>query len=374
MSVVIKEVVSKRDLIKWVRFPTKLYKKNDFFVPFLESDEYETFSPDRNPSYEFCETKLFLAYKDKKIVGRIAGLINHAYNKKWNKQAIRFTRFDFIDDYDVSKALFEEVVKWGKEREYKEIMGPIGFNDLDHEGMLVEGFDQLNMSVTFYNYPYYLDHMDKLGLVKDIDWIEYKINVPNEVNPKIKKIANYILEKGEYKVVGYTNRKKLYSDAFEAFTLIDEAYSKLYGTVPLTKKVIKQSIDSYIPLVNMKYICSVKDNEDKIVAFGIMVPSIAKALKKSNGKMLPLGIIRLLRALKGKNDTLEMFLVAVDPSLQAQGIPALLINELLGNLIENGVKYCETGPMLETNTSIHGLWKYFDKIQHKRRRCYKKEI
>ena len=374
MGVEIKEVLTKQDLWKWVRFPNKLYRESPYFVPFLENDEFETFSSNKNPAYEFCETKLFLAYQGEKIVGRIAGLINHAYNKKWNKTAIRFTRFDFIDDFAVSRALFDKVVAWGKEKGCAQIMGPIGFTDLDHEGMLVEGFDKLNMSITFYNHPYYLVHMEKLGLEKDIDWIEYKIFVPEEVSPQIKKISDALAQKGKYRVVTYTDRKLLYKEAFEAFKLIDLAYSKLYGTVPLTETIIKSTIDSYIPLVNLDYICAIKDIEDKIVGFGIMVPSIAKALKKSNGKMYPFGIVRMLGALRGKNDTLEMFLVAVNPTLQTQGLPALLIDALLKKLIQNGVKYCETGPMLETNTKIHSLWRHFEKEQHKRRRCFVKQI
>lgn len=187
MGVEIREVLTKKELWSWVRFPNKLYKDNEYFVPFLERDEFETFSADKNPAYAFCETKLFLAYKEGKIAGRIAGLINYAYNSKWDKNAIRFTRFDFIDDYEVSQALFDAVVTWGKEKNYTEIMGPIGFTDIDHEGMLVEGFDKLNMSITFYNHPYYLTHMERLGLEKDIDWIEYKITVPKDGIPKIEK-------------------------------------------------------------------------------------------------------------------------------------------------------------------------------------------
>lgn len=374
MYIEIKEVLTKKDLWKWVRFPNQLYKNSEFFVPFLEDDEFNTFSKDKNPAYDFCETKLFLAYKDKKIVGRIAGLINHAYNEKWNKNAIRFTRFDFIDDFEVSKSLFDAVVSWGREKSHSEIMGPIGFTDIDHQGMLVDGFDKLNMSITFYNFPYYIEHMEKLGLSKDIDWIEYKITIPNELDPRIGKMCERLAVRGDYSVVKYTDRKLLYKDAFEAFALIDEAYSGLYGTVPLTKEVIKDAIDAYIPLVNLKYLCAVKDSSGKIVSFAIMVPSIAKALKKSNGKLFPFGIIRLLKALKCKNDTLEMFLVAVEPSLKAHGIPALVINELLMVCVENNVKYCETGPMLETNTAIHSMWRHFEKEQHKRRRCYIKSL
>ena len=374
MNIIIKEVSTKKDLKKWIEFPNTLYEGNEYYVPFLANDEAETFSPDKNPAYAFCETRLFLAYKDNKIAGRIAGLINHAYNKKWNKNAIRYTRFDFIDDYDVSKALFETVVAWGRERGYTEIMGPIGFTDMDHEGMLVEGFEEFNMSITFYNHPYYLEHMERLGLQKDIDWIEYRINVPETFDPRFERICNHLIKKHGYQVVTYDNRKVLYTDALEAFKVIDIAFSKLYGTVPLTPEIIKHALDGYIPLVNLDYICSIKDKDGKIIGFGALVPSIAKALKKSNGKMLPFGIFRLLKALKGKNDTLEMFFVAVHPDYQVQGLPAILINTLTPKIMANGVKFCETGPMLETNAAVHSMWRHFEKRQHRRRRCYIKKI
>ena len=374
MDIIIKEVTTKKDLKKWLEFPNKLYKENEFFVPFLMSDEMETFSPNKNPAYAFCETKLFLAYKGEEIVGRIAGLINHAYNKKWDKNAVRFTRFDFIDDYEVSKALFDKVVAWGEEKGYTEIMGPIGFTDMDHEGMLIEGFEEFNLSITFYNHPYYIDHMERLGLKKDIDWFEYRINVPEALDPRFEKISNHIIKKNGYEVVTYNNRKVLYNDAFEAFKIIDVAFSKLYGTVPLTPEVIKHAIDGYIPVVNLDYVCSIKDRNGNIIGFGVLVPSIAKALKKSDGKMLPFGVFRLLKALNGKNDTLEMFFVAVHPDYQVQGLPAILISTLAKKIIENGVKYCETGPMLETNTAVHSMWRHFDKRQHRRRRCYIKAI
>ena len=375
-SVEVVEVQTKKELCKWVRFPNELYKDNESFVPFLENDEFDTFSGviEKNPAYEFCETKLFLAYKNGKPVGRIAGLINHAYNKKWNKNAIRFTRFDFIDDAEVSSALFESVVSWGKSRAYSEIMGPIGFTDMDHEGMLVEGFDELNASFTFYNYPYYQEHMEALGLKKDIDWIEYLIKVPGEPISQIERIANHLSKKCEYEIVFYNDRKTLREEVFEAFDLIDLTYSTLYGTVPLTPAVVKKTVNDYIPLVNLDYVCSIKNAEGKIIAFAAMIPSIARPLKKSNGKLFPLGIFRLLHALKEKNDRLEMLFVAVDPNLQSCGIPALIINALLAKLIKNGVKYCETGPMLETNSAVHSLWSSFEKRQHKRRRCYLKEI
>ena len=374
MALQIKEVLTKKDLLRWVRFPNELYRDNEFFVPFLENDEVDTFTKEKNPSYEFCETKLFLALRDGKVVGRIAGLINHAYNQKWGANAIRYTRFDFVDDYEVSQMLFDKVVEWGKERGFSEVTGPMGFNDTDHQGMLIEGFDQLNMSLTFYNHPYYMKHMERLGLVKSIDWIEYKIKCPEDVNERIQKLSARLLERGKYSVVTYTDRKVLYNDAFEAFQVIDEAEAVLYGTVPLTPAVIKNMIDNYIPLVHLDYICSVKDTDGKIVAFGVMVPSLAKAFKRADGKMFPFGIVHMLKALKGYNDTLEMYFVAVDPHHQMFGVPSILMDTLVRKCIQNGVQYCETGPMLETNKAVHGMWRYFEKDQHKRRRCYTKAI
>lgn len=370
MTPSIVEVKTRSQLKKWVEFPNELYKNNEYYVPFMFEDEMSYFTPQKNPAYSYCETKLFLAYHGKKIVGRIGVLINKAYNEKWDKRAIRFTRFDFIDDYDVSAALFAEVTGWAKERGLTQVNGPIGFHDMDHEGMLVEGFDQLNMSITFYNHPYYLAHMERLGLRKDIDWVEYKVYMPNKPNERIAKISDYVIKRHGFKLVTYDKRKDLISDAREAFDVIDEAFSKLYGTVPLTKEVVQKAIDDNISIVNLKYVCSIKDRDGKLVAFALMVPSIAKALKKCNGKLLPFGFIPVLNAINGKNDVLEMYFVAVKPEYQKAGLPGIIMNALVTRCIENGVTYCETGPELETNTNVQSLWKTFKVEQHKRRRCF----
>lgn len=374
MSVEVREVITKKELKKWVDFPNKLYKDVPQYVPFLFADEMGTFSKDKNPAYDFCETKLYLAYKNGELAGRIGVLINNAANEKWGGDNIRFTRFDFIDDYEVSKALFDKVIDWARERGLNKVIGPIGFTDMDHEGMLIEGFDELNMSITFYNHPYYIDHMQKLGLDKEVDWVEYQIRVPEKVDPKYEKMSEFLLKRNGYKLVEYTNRKVLIKEAYEAMKVIDEAFSKLYGTVPLTDKVIDDAIKNNISLVNLDYVCSVKDKDDNIIAFGLLVPSIAKALKKSNGRLFPFGIFRLLKALKGKNDTLEMYFIAVRPELQKKGIPAIIMNHILKNCVKNGVKICETGPELELNESVQSLWKDFDARHHKRRRCWQKSI
>lgn len=374
MSIIVKEISTRKELKKFIDFPNKMYKNNPVYVPFLMSDEIGNFNKDENPAYDFCETKLFLAYKDGKIVGRIAGLINHAANKKWGTNNIRFTRFDFIDDYDVSKALFDSVVEWGKERGYDKVIGPIGFTDMDHEGMLIEGFEELNMSITFYNHPYYIKHMEKLGLEKEVDWVEYLLTVPEKLDDKIIKMSDYLVKRGGYQLVTYTDRERLKADAFEAFKLIDTAFSVLYGTVPLTDAVIDKVIKDNVPLMNLKYICSIKDAGGEIIGFAVLCPSIAKALKKSNGRLLPFGALRMLKALKGKNDRSEMFFIAVKPEYQSKGIPAIIMSHMIKVLIENGVKYCETGPELELNEAVQSMWKNMDVRQHKRRRCYQKKI
>ena len=370
MSVEIKEVIRKTDLKKWVDFPNKLYKKVSAYVPFLFNDEVDTFTEAKNPAYAFCETKLFLAYKDGKLAGRIAGLINNAANEKWKTNTIRFTRFDFIDDYAVSEALFNKVVEWGRSRGFTSIMGPIGFTDMDHEGMLIEGFDELNMSITFYNFPYYITHMEKLGLKKEVDWIEYKVSVPEKMDEKLVKMSDFLQKRYSYELITYTDRKKLVADAYEAFKVIDVAFAKLYGTVPLTDDVINKAIADYIPLVNLKYICSIRNKEGAIVGFAVLLPSIAKALKKSNGRLFPLGILRMLKALKGKNDTLEMFFIAVKPEEQKRGLPAIIMNKMLQVCIENGVKYCETGPELEENSAVRTQWDNFDAELVRKRRLF----
>lgn len=374
MSVIVKEVKTKKELKVWATFPNKLYKKVPEFVPFLLGDEMDTFTKGKNPAYEFCDTKLFLAVKDKKIVGRIAGLINHAANEKWKTSNIRFTRFDFIDDYEVSAALINAVIEWGKASGLTTVVGPMGFTDMDHSGMLIEGYNELNMSITFYNFPYYKDHMEKLGFIKEVDWVEYQLLVSDKPNEKLKKLSAFLQRQGNYKLVTYTDRKQLFGEAFEAFKVIDVAFSKLYGTVPLTDEVINKSISDYIPLVNLDYICSVKDKDGAIVGFAVLVPSIAKALKKSNGRLLPFGLFRMLKALRGKNDTLEMFFIAVKPEYQMKGIPVIIMDYMINACVKNGVKICESGPELELNEDVQAMWKYFDVRKHKRRRCYKKDI
>lgn len=369
----IKEVLTKKDLKRFVLFPLSLYKDNPYYVPPLTIEEIDLFDPKKNPAYEFCETKLFLAIKNNKVVGRVAGLINHAYIKKVNRALIRFTRFDFIDDLEVSQALVEAVKVWGKENKMEAMMGPIGFTDIDKQGMLVEGFEEMNLSITIYNHPYYATHLEKLGFIKDADWVEYQIQVPESIDPRIERIAHLVEKRYGFHRIHIAKNKELTPYAWEAFRVINEAFAKLYGTVPLTDTIIEQKLKEYIPLVNLDYVIVIGDKNNRVIGFGLMLPSIAKALKKSKGRLFPLGIFRLMRALK-KNDILEMYFIAVRPEFQNIGVNAIIMAEAIKAAIKNKVKFAESGPELETNISVQDQWKGFNARQHRRRRCYIKTL
>ncbi len=369
----IKEVVTKRDLKKFIQFPINLYKDNPYYVPSMFIDEINLFNKKKNPAYAFSETKLFLAYKDGKIVGRIAGLINHAYIEKVNKPLMRFTRFDVIDDIEVTKALIGAVEAWAKENNLKYLMGPIGFTDIDKQGMLVEGFEELNMTLTIYNHPYYNKHLETLGFKKDADWVEYQVKLPEELDSRIKRISEVVEKRYGFKRIDIKKRKELYHYAPLAFSLINEAYEKLYGTVFLTDAIIDNAVKEYVPLVNLDYVIIIANKKDEVIGFGLSLPSYAEALKKSRGRLLPFGIFRILRALK-TNPVLELYLVAVKPEYQNMGVSSLIMAESVKAATKNNIKFAETGPELELNQSVRDLWKSFDARQHKRRRCYIYEI
>lgn len=366
----IREVTSKKDLKKFISFPIKLYKNNQYFVPAIFEDEMNNFNEKKNPAYEYAETRLFLAYKDGKIAGRVCGLINHAYNKKKGFNQIRFTRLDMIDDIDVTKALLDKVMEWGRERGLTEMIGPIGFSDLDKQGMLVDGFEEMSNWITIYNFPYYKEHLDKLGLVKDADWIEYQVFTPKEENERISRVANLIQKRYGYEVVKLKNKKEVIPYTHKAFELINEAFEPLYGVVPLTEKQIEDFIDQFVPLVNLDYLFVINNKDGELIGFGLLVPSLSQALRKSKGKLFPFGFFRVLKALK-KNDVLDMYIIAVKPEYQKKGVNALILCEGIKAAIRNGVKYSETGPELENNTGIVTQWNEFETRQHRRRRCFK---
>lgn len=365
------EVKTKKQLKQFVEFPNKLYKGNKYYCPPMASDEVNTFIPGKNPAFDFCESRQYLAYKDKKIVGRIAGIISYAHNERQNTKQIMFGRYDAIDDIEVAKALFNAVKQYGLEKGMTEMIGPHGFCDTDREGMLIDGFEEKNLSITIYNYPYYQQHMEKMGFVKDVDWVEYQLTMPKEINPKLIKIANHVQERYGYQVKKFKNTKEINKYAKEALNVVNEAFNELYAYVPLTDKMIDQYLKSYIPIINKDYIIVVVDKNDKVIGFGLMVPSLAEACRKHNGHLFPVGWISFLSALKSKrNKILEMYFVAVKKEYQATGVNALIMVESLKACFKNGIKIAETGPELELNNKVQDLWKGFDSRQHRRRRSW----
>lgn len=375
-KVLIKEVETKNELRTFVNYPNVLYKDNPCFVPALYGDDLSDWDKNKNPAFEYCEARCFLAYKDGEVAGRIGAILSHAANKKWNTKRMRFTQVDFIDDLDVSAALFDAVESWAEEKECSQVHGPLGFSDLDREGMLVEGFDQKSMFITYYNAPYYNEHLEKLGYSKDVDWIEYKISTPEqegEYTKKIHKIAERVLERKKLHIAKLKKRSEYQPYIEKVFNLVNEAYAELYGVVELNKRQVERYAKKFIPLIDPNFACFVMDEQDNMVGFGISAPSMAEALKKSGGKLFPFGWIGVLKALKSSS-VLDLFLIAVKPELQGAGINAIILDYLIGNANKRGIKYSETGPQLEINTKILSQWKLFEKVQHKRRRCYIKNL
>ena len=375
MAITIKKVETSKELKQFIRFNYEMYKDNPYSVPDLYDDMLNTFSRDKNAAFEFCEADYFMAYKDGKPVGRVAAIMNNRANETWNKKEVRFGWIDFIDDAEVSDALLKTVEAWGKERGATEIVGPLGFTDFDAEGMLVEGFDQLSTMATIYNHPYYPEHMVKHGYEKDADWVEFKIYIPDAIPDKHKRISEIIMRKYGLKIVKCTSKDiKKYGQAI--FDLMNEAYSQLYGYSALSPRQIKQYIKMFLPILDLRMVTLVVDSEDQVIAAGISMPSLSEALQKAKGRLLPFGWYHLLKVifLKKYPKVLDLLLVAVKPEYQNKGVNALLFYDLIPVYQKIGFEYAESNPELELNDKVQAQWEYFKTEQHKRRRCFKKNI
>lgn len=365
----------KGELRRFVEFGIDFYKDNPYYVPPLVMDDLNTLLPEKNPAFDFCEAQSFMAFRDGVPVGRITGIINRIVNERSGKKTLRFGFIEFIDDEEVPDALMDAVENWGRERGMTEIIGPMGFTDLDHEGMLTYGFDEIGTMATIYNYPYYPAHMERRGMVKDAGWVEYRMTVPDAVPEKIVRIADLVKRRFKLDVLKYTSRQQIKDDYGHAiFDLVNEAYDKLYGYSPLTQRQIDHYIDQYLNILRLEDVCLVVDEEKKLVGVGISIPSFSKALQKSRGRFLPLGWWYLLRALHGKNDTVDLLLVAIKPEYQSRGVNALLFAELIPRYIKNGYKFAESNPELEENSNVQNQWQYFERRQHRRRQVYKKNL
>lgn len=377
----IKKVESKKDLKTFIDFHYDLYEGNEYDVPNLFSDEMNTLSKDKNAAFEFCEAEYYLAYKDGKLAGRVAAIINHKANNKWGKKSVRFGWIDFIDDREVSKALLDAVEKYGREKGMEDVVGPLGFTDMDPEGMLVWGFDQLGTMPTIYNYAYYPEHIEALeGFEVDNKYVEFKIMVPNEVPEKYAKIAMMIEKRYNLHV-----RKLTKKDIFQGgmgqkiFDLINDTYKDLYGYSELSQKQIDQLINSYLGFLDFNLITCIEDwtdGEHKLIGVGITMPSLAHALRKCRrGRLLPFGWFHVLRAIKmHKTNIVDLLLIGILPEYRAKGANALLFADLIPWYQKYGIEWGETQVELETNAGVQGQWGALTPVMHKRRKCYKKII
>lgn len=370
----IKQISSKKDIKKFVDFPTKLYKDCKYYAYPLRMDELALFNPKKNASYSDCDVALFLAYQDDKIVGRIAGVIQKVFNKKANVKNVRFTRFDAINSTEVAKALFDAVESWAKEKGMDTIHGPLGFSDLDREGMIIDGFDEMSTFEEGYNFEYYKDLMVNCGFEKDVDWLERKIYAPKETDPKVAKIAEVVQKRYKLRFAKEKTKRKLinkYKD--EIFDLIDTAYGDLYGFVKLNEGMRKQLLSEFKMFVNLKYLIIIVNEKDEVISFGLAIPALNHALYKSKGRLTVPAVFRLFRAL-GKPKVVDFALIAVRPDYQNKGVNSLTMKYLMDNMAKFGVEYCETNLCLENNTKINQTWEYFKHDLHRRRRAWKKKI
>ena len=371
MAVEIREVKNKSLLKKFVAFNLELYKNVPYHVPALIEDEMMTLDRERNPAFEFCEAVYFLAYKENKIVGRIAGIINHKANETWNQKYTRFSFVDFIDDEEVSRSLFHAVETWALKKGMNGIQGPLGFTDMDHEGLLVWGFDQMGTMATSYNFPYYQNHLEKLGYTKDQDWKEFKINIPKILPEKFTRISEIVKKKQGLRVLKFKRTKDIWPYAYKIFDLWNEAYRPLYGYSELSKKQIEYYVKMYIPMLRLELVTIVvREEDDAVVGIAVTLPSLSKALRKAKGSLFPFGWIYLLKALYTKNEVVDFYITGVLPEYQNKGVNALFFCDLFTVYNKLGYTYAETNPELELNTKVQSQWNDFEKEHHKTRRAF----
>lgn len=370
------EAKTKKQLRAFRDFPDKLYAGYKNYIPDLKADEFSMYFPETNAAFDYCEAKFFLALKDGEIVGRVCAINSKESNKKWGTKSIRFSRIDFIDDKQVSAALIGAVESWAKEIGLTEIHGPLGFSDLDKEGLQIEGFEYDGLSFTINNYPYYKEHLEALGFTKATDWVENRIMVPKKDDPivaKMDRMSELVLKRTKLKLLEIKRMSQASRIIMQIFDLLNECYKDLYGVVPYNKHQALEYFNRFKPLLNPKYAKFITDSDGKLVGFGLAAPSLNKCLRQNKGRLFPFGFIPILKAINNV-EILDLYLIAVHPKYQSSGLPAVLMNAVMKSAVEGGVKFAETGPELETNDKIQSLWKYFEVIPTKRRRCFIKEI
>lgn len=381
MTLTVKKVSAPRELKAFIRFNYHLYKDCPYAVPDFYEDLKDTFNPTKNAAFDFCDVDFFLAYRDNKVVGRVAAIINHKANATWNVKNVRFGWIDFVDDPEVSRALLATVEQWGREHGMNRIVGPLGFTDMDPEGMLTGGYDQLGTMSSTYNYPYYPKHMEALGYEKEVDWVERKITVPDETHAahsdKYFRVAEMSAKRYNLHIRKFKSVKEIRSGNYgrRIFEVVNKAYAPLYGYSEMNERQIDQYVNTYLPLIDLRLLTVVEDVEGNPVAMGVGMPSLSRALQKAKGRLFPFGWFHLAKAMYWKrSDILDLLLVAVLPEYQNKGVNAMLFADLIPISQQMGFKFGETHPQLETNEKSQGQWAYLDAEVHKQRRCWKKEL
>ena len=375
-NITIREVTTKRDIKRFVQFGIDLYKGNPYYCPPIFFDEVNTFNPKSNPALEVCDYVLYVAYRNNKIVGRIAGIINHRANEAWGVNKCRFGWFDFIDDYDVFAALLDAVAAWGKSKGMQCLNGPVGFTDFDHQGLLLEGFDYNAPMASLYTHPYYIAHYERYGLRKEADWIEYQITPPAEAPERMRRVARLVEQRCGLHLVKVKNSRDLRKRyGYSYFDVLDAAYQKLYNYQPMTERQKQYYCKMYFPILNFDFVTMVANAQDEIVAVGLGMPSLSEALRKCGGKLFPFGWYHLLKALKSKKMTdFDLLLIAVRPDYQDKGVTAIIFDEMTPHFQRYGIQRVETTAILEDNHKSQANFADFDYIQHKRRRAFVKEL
>lgn len=373
MTVELREVNNRADLRIFARFPRTLYMGSPYWVPPLYSNVEKNFDPARNAAFEYSQSRQWLALRTGRVVGRVAAILSEGHRQRWNQAYMRFGWLDFIDDREVSAALLGAVEAWARERGCSAVHGPLGFTDMDQSGMLVEGFKEASTMATIYNHSYYPAHLEALGYGKETDWIEYEITVPEKPDEKIAKLAEIITRREGLRLLEIHGKKDILALANEVFAVFNQSYQNLFGYVPLNDRQIAGYTRQYFGFIKPDFVPVVVNSEGKIVAFGITMPSLTRAMQKADGRLYPFGFIHLLNALK-KNDLADLYLIAVIPEYQGKGVNAVLIDRITRVFIQKGIRKVESNPELETNHLVQGQWKHFETRQHKRRRCYIKHL
>lgn len=371
--ITVKQTRSKSDLKKFVTFPFKLYKDSKYWVPPLIKDEMETLDAKRNPVFKNAEAWYYLAYKNDEIVGRIAVILNHLEVNEQGKKKIRFGWMDMVDDIEVTKALLEKVYEKGREQNLEYAEGPVGFSNMEKAGILTMGFDEMNTMITWYHHPYYAEHLEQLGYEKQATWVEYRLKIPDTIFEKVAKFSKIIRQRYNLSVIRFKNKKEILPYVDEMFGLLNNTYNTLQTFVPIQQYQIDYYKEKYFSFIHPDYICCIKDESGKLIAFSIVMPSFSKALKKANGRLFPFGWSHILKAQK-KNDTAAFYLIGIDPEYQGKGVTAIIFEEMQNLFNSKGIQTVETNPELKENTAVQLLWKDYNPVQHKERSTFRKDL